>query len=74
MRIARRLSTHGMIHKAILMSVDPSGHAEYEKRHRENWPEVVTVLKEHGGHNYSSYFDPETSMLFGYAEIESEAR
>ena len=63
-----------MIRKAIVMSVDPSAHAEYEKRHREIWPEMVAVLKEHGVHNYSIFIDPETSKLFGYVEIEDEAR
>ena len=63
-----------MIRKALVMFVDPRFHAEYEKRHRTIWPEILTVLKEHGVHNYSIYLDTETSMLFGYAEIESEAR
>jgi L-rhamnose mutarotase len=63
-----------MIRKALVMFVDPGAHAEYEKRHRAIWPEIVTVLKEHGVHNYSIYLDPETSMLFGYAEIEDKAR
>jgi L-rhamnose mutarotase len=63
-----------MIRKALVMFVDPKFHAEYEKRHRAIWPEVLAVLKEHGVHNYSIYLDAETSMLFGYAEIESEAR
>jgi L-rhamnose mutarotase len=63
-----------MIRKTFIMFVDPKAHAEYERRHREIWPEVLTMLKEHGVHNYSISLDAETSILFGYAEIESEAR
>ena len=63
-----------MIRKALVLFVDPKFHAEYEKRHVEIWPEMVAVLKEHGVHNYSIHLDAETSMLFGYVEIESEAR
>jgi L-rhamnose mutarotase len=63
-----------MIRKGFALFVDPKCHAEYEKRHVEIWPEMVAVLKEHGVHNYSIYLDAETSMLFGYVEIENEAR
>ena len=63
-----------MIRKAFTMSVDPAKHEEYERRHRPIWPELEEVLKEHGVHNYSIYLDEETSQLFGYAEIEDEAR
>jgi L-rhamnose mutarotase len=63
-----------MIRKAFIMSVDPKFHAEYEKRHRPIWPELEAVLKDHGVHNYSIHLDESTSQLFGYAEIEDEAR
>jgi L-rhamnose mutarotase len=63
-----------MIRKGIVLFVDPKRHAEYEKRHVEIWPEMVAVLKEHGVHNYSIFLDGETSTLFGYVEIEDEAR
>jgi hypothetical protein len=32
------------------------------------------VLKSHGAHNYSIFLHPETRQLFGYVEIEDEAR
>ena len=38
------------------------------------WRELEAVLKAHGVHNYSIYLHPETRQLFGYAEIEDEAR
>jgi L-rhamnose mutarotase len=61
-----------MIRKAFLMSVDPTQHDEYERRHRPIWAELEDVLKSHGVHNYSIFLDPDTSKLFGYVEIESE--
>ena len=62
-----------MIRKAFLMSVDPDAHTEYEKRHRPIWDDLTEILKRYGVANYSIFLDEETSQLFGYAEIESEA-
>lgn len=63
-----------MIRKAFVMSVNAGAEAEYEKRHRPIWPELEAVLKEHGAHNYSIFLHAETRQLFGYVEIEDEAR
>jgi len=63
-----------MIRKAFVMSVNPGSEAEYEHRHRPIWPELEAVLVGHGVHNYSIFLLPETGQLFGYAEIEDEAR
>lgn len=63
-----------MLRKAFRMRVHPDAHAEYERRHRPIWSELEKVLSEHGVRNYSIFLDPETSDLFGYAEIESEER
>ena len=63
-----------MIRKAFRMSVDPGQHAEYERRHRPIWKELEDVLIAHGVHTYSIYLDEQTSDLFGYAEIDDEAR
>ncbi len=63
-----------MIRKAFLMFVAPDQHAEYKRRHDQLWPEMARVLREHGAHNYSIFLDPATSQLFGYVEIEDEAR
>jgi L-rhamnose mutarotase len=49
-----------MIRKAVLMSVNPGQEKEYARRH--------------GVHNYSIFHDPTTHQLFGYVEIEDEAR
>ncbi len=63
-----------MIRKAFVMSVHPGHEEEYERRHRPIWPELERVLKEHGVHNYSIFLCPDTRQLFGYIEIEDEAR
>jgi len=43
---------------------------EYEKRHKELWPEMRKMILEYGGSNYSIFLDRETDILFGYIEIE----
>lgn len=63
-----------MIRKAFVMSVNPGCEAEYERRHRPIWPELETVLHEHGVCNYSIFLHVETRQLFAYAEVESEER
>ena len=63
-----------MIRKAFLMQVNPDRHEEYRKRHNPIWPELEATLKSHGVHNYSIFLDPETNQLFGYVEIEDQAR
>jgi L-rhamnose mutarotase len=63
-----------MIRKAFKMCVHPECHAEYEKRHNPIWPELATVLRDHGVRHYSIFLDAVSSQLFAYAEIESEER
>lgn len=63
-----------MIRKAFVMSVHAGHEAEYARRHQPIWDELTAVLKAHGVHNYSIFLHPETRQLFGYVEIESEAR
>ncbi len=63
-----------MIRKAFVMSVNPGREAEYARRHQPIWDELAAVLRAHGSHNYSIFLDPSTRLLFGYVEIESEAR
>ena len=61
-----------MIRKAFKMSVEPTQHEEYERRHNPIWPELQAVLTSHGVHNYSIFLDEESSQLFGCVEIEDE--
>lgn len=63
-----------MIRKSFVMSVHSGHEAEYERRHRPIWAALEKVLKDHGAHNYSIFLHPETRQLFGYVEIEDEAR
>ena len=42
----------------------PGQAAEYEKRHDEIFPELVTLLKEVGISDYSIWLDPEDHHLF----------
>jgi L-rhamnose mutarotase len=63
-----------MIRKAFVMSVNAGQEAEYERRHRPIWPELEQTLKAHGVLSYSIFLHPETRQLFGYVEIEDEAR
>lgn len=48
--------------------IKPGCKAEYIRRHREIWPEMVAVLKEAGICNYTIFVDGDT--LFGYYECE----
>jgi L-rhamnose mutarotase len=63
-----------MIRKSFVMSVHAGCEAEYARRHQPIWEELAAVLREHGVHNYSIFLHPGTRQLFGYAEIEDEAR
>jgi L-rhamnose mutarotase len=62
------------LRKAFRMSVHKGHEAEYERRHRPIWRELEDVLIQHGVKTYSIFIDPTTNDLFGYAELESEAR
>lgn len=50
---------------AFKMQLNPGCRAEYQKRHDEIWPELVTLLKEAGVSDYSIHLDAETNTLFG---------
>jgi len=63
-----------MIRKAFRMAVNPGHHEEYERRHSPIWSELAQVLTEHGAHRYSIFLDESDGSLFGYVEIEDEAR
>jgi L-rhamnose mutarotase len=56
------------------MAVHPGEYAEYELRHSPIWGDLAQVLKEHGAHRYSIFLDESDGSLFGYVEIEDEAR
>jgi len=63
-----------MIRKAFRMAVNPGELAEYERRHSPIWRELADVLSAHGAHDYSIFLDASDGSLFGYVEVEDEAR
>lgn len=50
---------------AFRMNLHPGQSAEYQKRHDEIFPELVTLLKDMGISDYSIWFDPASHHLFG---------
>lgn len=63
-----------MVRKAFRMSVNAGQEREYERRHNPIWPELEDLLRAHGVLSYSIFLDPATRDLFGYVEVEDEAR
>jgi len=63
-----------VIRKAFRMAVNPQETVEYERRHSPIWPELQEVLRAHGVHDYSIFLDETDGSLFGYVEVEDEAR
>ena len=57
---------------AFKMKLIPGFEEEYEKRHREIWPELAALLKENGIEKYSIFLDKETSTLFAVQTIVGE--
>ena len=63
-----------MIRKGFKMKLYPGMAEEYARRHNALWPEMRDMIHQYGGHNYSIYLDVETNVLYGYIEVEDEAR
>jgi L-rhamnose mutarotase len=59
-----------MSRHAFFLTIRPGMEEEYERRHREVWPELLAILKENGFRNYS-IFRIERS-LFGYMENDGD--
>ncbi len=57
-----------------MLGLAPGQAEEYAKRHNPIWPELAALLKANGVHRYSIFLHPTTNQLFGYLEIEDEAR
>ena len=58
--------------KGFKMKLYQGMEKEYKKRHDELWPEMIEMIHEYGGKNYSIFFDKDTNTLFGYIEIDNE--
>jgi len=50
---------------AFRMTLQPGQAAEYEKRHDEIFPELVTAIQAAGVSDYSIWLDPQSNHLFG---------
>jgi L-rhamnose mutarotase len=59
--------------EAFKMYLKKGYEAEYERRHRAIWPEVVKELKKSGVFDYSIYLDKETDTLFAFQKCFGEA-
>lgn len=59
-----------MIRKGFKMKLYANMAEEYKKRHDNLWPEMVEMIRQYGGKNYTIFLDEETDVLFGYLEIE----
>ncbi|MBN1998875.1 L-rhamnose mutarotase [candidate division KSB1 bacterium] len=55
---------------AFKMKLKEGYAGEYDHRHNPIWPELESVLINHGVVDYTIFLDQDTNDLFGYAEIE----
>lgn len=55
------------------LQVRPEMVAEYARRHRAVWPQMLVALQAAGWHNYSLFLDPD-GLLIGYVEADSLRR
>lgn len=49
---------------AFTMALNPGRREDYERRHDEIWPDLVTELKRAGISDYSIFLDSDTNTLF----------
>lgn len=59
-----------MKRQAFKMYLKPGYEVEYEKRHREIWPELQEELTKSGITDYSIYWDKESNYLFAFQKID----
>jgi L-rhamnose mutarotase len=57
---------------AFKMKLLPGFEEEYEKRHREIWPELVLLLKDSGIVDYSIFLDKDSSTLFAIQIVKGK--
>jgi L-rhamnose mutarotase len=56
------------------MKLKPGAAEEYRRRHDAIWPELVSVLREAGIHDYSIFLDPESLNLFAVLKLAPNDR
>ncbi|NER17810.1 L-rhamnose mutarotase [Spongiivirga citrea] len=54
---------------AFKMKLKKGTKDEYQKRHREIWPELKELLNAVGVREYSIFFDKETETLFAFQKV-----
>ena len=59
-----------MTRVAFKMKLFDGFEEEYQRRHDALWPELVTLLKDTGIHQYSIFLDPSSNYLFGILTAE----
>jgi L-rhamnose mutarotase len=58
---------------AFKMKLLPGMKEEYEKRHREIWPELKEILKDAGVEDYHIFLDEETHILFACQTVSGNS-
>ncbi|MGF1475869.1 MAG: L-rhamnose mutarotase [Geminicoccaceae bacterium] len=59
---------------AFTMKLHPGQRAEYERRHNEIWPELLSALRDAGISDYSIFLDEETNTLFAVLKRTDDHR
>lgn len=59
---------------AFKMQLHKGFEEEYQKRHKELWPELEQLLKEAGISDYSIFLDETTNSLFGVMKADDIAK
>ncbi|MFW5827856.1 MAG: L-rhamnose mutarotase [Alkalispirochaeta sp.] len=54
---------------AFAMQLKPGVRDEYQKRHDEIWPELVSALEAAGIRDYGIYLDPRTDALYASQKL-----
>lgn len=57
---------------AFRMQLHKGCEAEYERRHKELWPDLQELLHESGIRDYSIFLDETTGHLFGALKLTDE--
>ncbi len=55
---------------AFTMNLLPGNEEVYEKRHKEIWPELSSLLRNSGVEEYHIFLDKATGTLFAYQRVK----
>lgn len=68
-KFARTAKRH-IMKVAFTMKLHPGCAGEYRRRHAQIWPELVSLLREHGIREYLIFLDEATGTLFAVQQVE----